>query len=103
VTVRWAGVPARAAAVRFLYAVDGFSKPRPLAFESVDVDGNDMLTPEEFLRADVLRRTLAAAGVMDTRRQAIFETVDSNHNGALSLLEFLEAGTQDFRNSDADG
>jgi EF hand len=62
----------RAAAVRSLHALDGFSKPRPLAFESVDVDGNGMLTPEEFLRADVLRRTLAAAGGIDARRQAIF-------------------------------
>jgi hypothetical protein len=93
----------RAAAVRSLHALDGFSKPRPLAFESVDVDGNGMLTPEEFLRADVLRRTLAAAGGIDARRQAIFERVDSNHDGALSLQEFIEAGTQDFRNSDADG
>jgi EF-hand domain pair/EF hand len=93
----------RAAAVRSLHALDGFSKPRPLAFESVDVDGNGMLTPEEFLRADVLRRTLAAAGGIDARRQAIFERVDSNHDGALSLQEFIEAGTRDFRNSDADG
>ena len=45
----------RAAAVRALY-VDGFAQPRPLAFESVDVDGNGVLTPEEFLRADLLRR-----------------------------------------------
>lgn len=92
----------RAAAVRSLHALDGFSKPRPLAFESVDVDGNGMLTPEEFLRADVLRRTLAAAGGIDARRQAIFERVDSNHDGGLSLQEFMAAGTQDFRNSDAD-
>jgi Ca2+-binding EF-hand superfamily protein len=92
----------RAAAVRSLHTFDGFSKPRPLAFESVDVDGNGMLTPEEFLRADVLRRTLAAAGGMDARRQAIFDRVDSNHDGGLSLREFIEAGTQDFRNSDAD-
>jgi Ca2+-binding EF-hand superfamily protein len=93
----------RAAAIRSLHALDGFSKPRPLAFESVDVDGNGMLTPEEFLRADVLRRTLAAAGGIDARRRAIFERVDSDHDGALSLQEFIEAGTQDFRNSDADG
>ena len=93
----------RAAAVRSLHALDGFSHPRPLAFESVDVDGNGMLTPEEFLRADVLRRTLAAAGGIDARRQAIFERVDSNHDGALSLQEFMAAGTQDFRQSDADG
>jgi hypothetical protein len=93
----------RAAAVRSLHALDGFSKPRPLAFESVDLDGNGMLTPEEFLRADALRRTLAAAGGMDARRQALFERVDTNHDGALSLHEFMETGTQDFRNSDANG
>jgi Ca2+-binding EF-hand superfamily protein len=93
----------RGAAVRSLHALDGFSKPRPLAFESVDVDGNGMLTPEEFLRADVLRRTLAEAGGVDARRQAIFERVDSNQDGALSLQEFLAAGTRDFRKSDADG
>jgi Ca2+-binding EF-hand superfamily protein len=93
----------RAAAVRSLHALDGFSKPRPLAFESVDVDGNGMLTPEEFLRADVLRRNLAAAGGIDARRQAIFERVDRDHDGALSLQEFIEAGRQDFENSDVDG
>jgi hypothetical protein len=91
----------RAAAVRSLHALDGFSKPQPLAFESVDVDGNGMLTPEEFLRANALRRTLAAAGGMDARRQALFERVDTNHDGALSLHEFMATGTQDFRNSDA--
>jgi Ca2+-binding EF-hand superfamily protein len=91
------------AAVRSLHALDGFSKPRPLAFESVDVDGNGMLTPEEFLRADMLRRTLAAAGGIDARRKAIFKRVDNNHDGALSLQEFMAAGTQDFGNSDADG
>jgi len=93
----------RAAAVRSLHGLDGFSRPRPLAFESVDVDGNGVLTPEEFLRADGLRRTLAAAGGIDARRQAIFERVDSDHDGALSLQEFMAAGTQDFRQSDADG
>jgi hypothetical protein len=47
----------RAVAVRSLYALDGFAQPRPLAFESVDVDGDSMLTQEEFLRAELLRRT----------------------------------------------
>jgi Ca2+-binding EF-hand superfamily protein len=93
----------RAAAVRSLHALDGFSKPRPLAFESVDVDGNGMLTPEEFLRADVLRRSLAAAGGVDARRQATFEAVDTDDDGALSRQEFMDAGTQDFNGSDADG
>ena len=52
----------RAVAVRSLYAVDGFAQPRPLAFESVDVDGNGVLTPEEFLRADLLRRSASMSG-----------------------------------------
>ena len=90
----------RAAAVRSLYALDGFTKPRPLAFESVDVDGNGVITPEEFLRAEVVRRT---AGAVDARRQAIFEAVDTNQDGVLSQQEFVDAGIQDFSGSDADG
>lgn len=89
-----------AAAVRSLYALDGFAKPRPLAFESVDVDGNGVLTPEEFLRAEVVRRT---AGGVDARRQAIFEAVDTDHDGALSQQEFMDAGSGDFAGSDDDG
>jgi Ca2+-binding EF-hand superfamily protein len=92
----------RAAAVRSLYALDGFAEPRPLAFESVDVDGNGALTPEEFLRANVLRRNLAAAGGMDARRQAIFEMADTDRDGALSQQEFMDAGIRDFSGSDAD-
>ena len=90
----------RAAAVRSLYALDGFSKPRPLAFESVDVDGNGVITPEEYLRAEVVRRT---AGGVEARRQAIFEAVDTNQDGVLSQQEFMDAGIQDFSGSDADG
>jgi Ca2+-binding EF-hand superfamily protein len=92
----------RAAAVRSLYALDGLAQPRALAFESVDVDGNGVLTPEEFLRADVLRRNLGAAGGMDARRQAIFEMADANRDGALSQQEFIDAGIRDFSGSDAD-
>jgi Ca2+-binding EF-hand superfamily protein len=89
----------RAAAVRSLYALDGLAPPRPLAFESVDVDGNGVLTPEEFLRADVLRRNLSAAG---PRRQAIFEMADADRDGALRQQEFMDAGIRDFSGSDAD-
>lgn len=92
----------RAAAVRSLHAVDGFSQPRPLAFESVDIDGNGTLTPEEFLRADLMRRSVSMAGGVDRRRQAIFEVVDTDHDGALSLQEFMEAGTRHFGRRDVD-
>jgi Ca2+-binding EF-hand superfamily protein len=89
-----------AAAVRSLRTLDDFSKPRPLAFESVDVDGNSVITPEEFLRVEVLHRTL---GGLDARRQAVFEMVDVNQDGRLSRQEFMAAGTRDFSGSDGDG
>jgi Ca2+-binding EF-hand superfamily protein len=93
----------RAVAVRSLYTVDGFSQPRPLAFESVDVDGNGTLTPEEFLRAELLRRSASIAGGVDGRRRAIFDVVDIDRDGLLSQQEFMDAGPQDFLGSDANG
>jgi Ca2+-binding EF-hand superfamily protein len=93
----------RAVAVRSLYAVDGFAQPRPLAFESVDVDGNGVLTPEEFLRADLLRRGASVAGGVDGRRRALFDVVDGDHDGLLSQQEFMAAGRRDFLRSDANG
>jgi len=91
----------RAVAVRSLYAVDGFAQPRPLAFESVDVDGNGVLTPEEFLRADRLRRSASISGGIDGRRRALFDLVDADRDGRLSPQEFADAGRQDFLRSDA--
>lgn len=91
----------RAVAVRSLYAGDGFSQPRPLAFESVDVDGNGVLTPEEFLRADLLRRRVSMAGGVDGRRRALFALVDVDRDGLLSQQEFMDAGRRDFLGSDA--
>jgi Ca2+-binding EF-hand superfamily protein len=93
----------RALAVRSLYAVDAFAQPRPLAFESVDVDGNGVLTPEEFLRADLLRRSASMAGGVDGRRRALFDVVDGNRDGLLSEQEFMAAGRRDFLRSDANG
>jgi Ca2+-binding EF-hand superfamily protein len=90
----------RAVVVRSLYAMDGFALPRPLAFESVDVDANGALTQEEFLRAELLRRSLA--GETDARRQAIFEIVDVNRDGVLSVQEFTVAGSEDFGSADRD-
>ena len=91
----------RAVAVRSLYAVDGFAQPRPLAFESVDVDGNGVLTPEEFLRADLLRRSASMSGGVDGRRRALFDLVDADRDGLLSQREFMHAGRRDFLRSDA--
>ena len=91
----------RAVAVRSLYTVDGFAQPRPLAFESVDVDGNGVLTPEEFLRADLLRRTASNVGGVDGRRRALFDVVDIDRDGLLSHQEFIDAGRRDFLRSDA--
>ena len=90
----------RASAVRSLQALDGFSRPRPVAFESGDVDGNSGITPEEFLRAEVVRRTVQG---MEARRQAVFEVVDRNRDGVLSREEFIDAGRRDFGGSDGDG
>jgi Ca2+-binding EF-hand superfamily protein len=84
-------------------SLDGFAQPRPLAFESVDVDGNGVLTPEEFLRAELLRRNLAGTGEGDAGRQAVFEMVDADRDGVLSQQEFTAAGTQDFGSADGDG
>jgi hypothetical protein len=91
----------RAIAVRSLYAVDRFAQPRPLAFESVDVDANGTLTPEEFLRADLLRRSASLSGGVDASRRALFDLVDADRDGRLSPQEFADAGRQDFLRSDA--
>jgi hypothetical protein len=91
----------RAVAVRSLYAVDSFARPRPLAFESVDVDGNGVLTPEEFLRADLLRRSASMSGGVDGGRGALFELVDADRDGLLSRQEFADVGRRDFLRSDA--
>lgn len=92
----------RATAVRSLYAVDGFAQPRPLAFESLDVDDDGVLTPEEFLRAKLLGRSASTAGSVDGRRRALFGVVDADNDGRLSRQEFIDAGRRDFLASDAD-
>jgi hypothetical protein len=89
--------------VLLLYALDGFAQPRPLAFASVDVTPNGVLTQEEFLRAELLRRRVAVTGDGDARRQAVFGIVDANRDGVLRRPEFADAGRQDFGCADSDG
>ena len=62
-----------------------------------------MLTPEEFLRANLLRRSASMAGGLDGNRRALFEVVDVDRDGLLTQQEFVGAGRQDFLGSDADG
>ena len=66
----------------------------------MDVDGNGVLTPEEFLRADLLRRSVSMPGGSDGRR-ALFDLVDADHDGLLSQREFMHAGRRDFLRGDA--
>jgi Ca2+-binding EF-hand superfamily protein len=88
---------------RSLQAVDSFSDPRPPSFEAVDVDGSGALTPEEFLRADVARRSWAVGADGDRARRSMFDAADANGDGALSKQELTEAGSRHFARSDADG
>jgi Ca2+-binding EF-hand superfamily protein len=88
---------------RPLQALDSSSATRPLSFEAVDVDGSGALTPEEFLRADVARRTWAIGADGEARRRSIFDAADANGDGALSKQELTEAGSKHFAGSDANG
>jgi hypothetical protein len=88
---------------RSLQALDSFSDPRPLSFEAVDVDGSGALTPEEFLRADVARRSWAIGAQSEAGRRSIFDAADTNGDGALSKQELTEAGSRHFAASDANG
>jgi Ca2+-binding EF-hand superfamily protein len=94
----------------FLRAADGsglqgvagtISKPRPLGFKALDVDGSGGLTREELARAARLRSLSrdAAGGP----RQAMFEAVDRDRDGALSRHEFIGAGAREFERNDQDG
>lgn len=88
---------------RSLHSLESAFDARPVSFESVDLDGNGALTPEEFLRADVARRTSASDAGGDRGRRSIFEGADTNADGALSKQELLEAGGGSYAGSDANG
>jgi EF hand len=88
---------------RSLQTLETAFEARPLSFEAVDVDGNGALTPEEFLRADVARRTWAGGAAGDPGRGSIFGAADANADGALSKQELLEAGDGSYAGSDANG
>jgi Ca2+-binding EF-hand superfamily protein len=88
---------------RSLQEVDSFSDPRPLSFEAVDVDGSGALTPEEFLRADVARRTWAIGADGEATRRSIFDAADANGDGVLSKQELTEAASKHFAGSDGNG
>jgi Ca2+-binding EF-hand superfamily protein len=69
----------------------------------VDVDGSGALTPEEFLRADVARRSWALGAQSEAGRRSIFDVADANGDGTLSKQELTEAGSRHFAASDANG
>jgi hypothetical protein len=88
---------------RTLQSLESAFEARPLSFEAVDVDGSGALTPEEFLRADVARRTWASDGAGDGGRGSIFDAADTNSDGALSKQELVDAGARSYAGSDANG
>lgn len=85
----------RTAIVRAVQVGGSFTPPRTREFESIDLDGNGVLTPEEFLRASLMKRS--------SSRAALFDAVDADRDGALSKQEFMAAGAREFERSDADG
>jgi len=88
---------------RPLQALDSSSATRPLSFEAVDVDGSGALTAEEFLRADVARRSWEIGADGDRGRRWIFDAADANGDGTLSKQELTKAGSSHFVGSDANG
>jgi hypothetical protein len=86
-----------------LQAQESSLAARPRGFAAVDVNGSGALTPEEFLRADGLRRSWAIGAEPDAGRRSVFDAVDANGDGAIGKEEFMNTGIRQFSGSDADG
>ena len=78
----------------------GSSRAAPLHHDAANGDG--ALTAKEF-RANDWRGAWPAVAGVDGQRQAIFDALDADRDGALSRQEFGDAGAEDFAASDADG
>ena len=91
------------AASRAPQALDMPSDARPPSFEDVDADGDEAITPEEFLRADVARRAWSIGAGPEIGLRSAFEAVDVDDDGAVGRREYIDAGIRQFSGSDLDG
>jgi len=92
----------RPAAVRSRQA-RGSSRVAPLDYDAAGTDSAGALTAKELLGSNNWRGASPIAAGADGQRQAIFDALDADRDGALSRQEFTAAGAEDFAASDADG